>query len=156
MKKVSLILISLLLLSSFSQIAEGQITKDFLNGMWQGDRPDIGSGYGELYYFYMDGSFSYHPSEMDGLKRIHAIKGLYELNGEELILTTTSLEESKGGNVERVPFIPANDSWIIDYDEVIEVELEPKEHFLTIKIHEDEFSNKPSILIDNRPFYRLN
>jgi len=155
MNQISKIITLVFGLLYFPQITQAQITSEQLNGMWQAETLEIGSGYRELYYFYLDGKFSYHPSEYDGLKRIIAIKGTYELAGNELILTTTSTEERVGGNLSRDPFIPTNDSWAIDGGKIIEVELEPVKHHLTIGSCENADYAEPCILIDNRPFYRL-
>lgn len=156
MKRELIILIYILSLICINQNTQAQITKKQLNGTWQAESPDIGSGYGELYKFYLDGKFSYSPSENDGLKRIISIKGTYEIKGKELLLTTTSTEEKVGGNLTRVPFITTNDSWAIKEAKLVEVKLNPVVHYLTIELNRDTIHSEPSILIDNRPFYRLN
>jgi hypothetical protein len=156
MKRELIILISFLSLICINQNTQAQITKKQLNGTWQAESPDIGSGYGELYKFYLDGGFSYSPYQYDGLKRIISIKGTYEIKGKELLLTTTSTEEIVGGNLTRDPFITTNDSWAIKGGKLVEVKLNPVDHYLTIELNRDTTHSEPSILIDNRPFYRLN
>ena len=73
-------------------------------GIWQEGTPDVSAAYHNTYRFLKDGSFSFNPSEYEGLKRILSIDGKYKLENNKLILTITGTHELIGGTLKRSTF----------------------------------------------------
>ena len=95
-----------------------------LYGLWHGS-PVVGSGFSERLFLEREYSFVWLASQMDGLQRIRALSGYWEVVDGKLELTVTEEIRWEGGRV-----VPAFASWgteevIVDAQIVVESLTEP-------------------------------
>lgn len=93
------------------------INSQNIEGVWQINTPVVGSTLDQCYQFNENEEFNYHPSGYDGLSRITAIGGKYQIKKDTMYFIVKCVEESIGGTIERSTITTLNDSWAIISDD---------------------------------------
>ncbi len=72
--------------------------KEPIIGFWH-DMPVVGSGYGEHYQFFEDGTVVHGHNQMDCADSVIQESGTYQIKGKKLILNYTKRLVLAGGNL---------------------------------------------------------
>lgn len=97
--KLNIITFTILLLSS-TYYAQHEVDQEELIGIWQADKSELGSGWGDNYQFFEDNTFQFNYNSMSSCRRrIWGVIGNYKLSENKLILTINAALESSGGYI---------------------------------------------------------
>lgn len=154
MKKVSI----LLLLMYVSVSVFCQVNKLDLSGKWQSETPVVSSALLDHYVFDGDNNtFEFRTNEYNGLNRVIAIGGDFEIKTDSLLYTITYTLEYVGGFPIRSMTTTFSDSW-----ELIEGELKRNEFVENTIIEKailkkkfDKECGVEYLLIDDKVFYKI-
>ena len=126
-----------------------------LYGLWHGS-PVVGSGFSERLFLEREYSFVWLASQMDGLQRIRALSGYWEVADGKLELTVTEEIRWEGGRL-----VPAFASWgteevIVDAQTVVESLTEPLLLVYDVGgIAVDKEVNKRTVAIGGEVYWEL-
>lgn len=132
-----------------------EIKSQNIVGLWQEGTPEISAAYHNTYNFLQDGTFSFNPSEYDGLKRILSIDGQYKLENDKLLLTITGTHELIGGTIERNTFSGTSTHlWSIEGGSIKKI-IFPKQQKEIIDFEIKKEGENILIILDSYKFYKL-
>jgi len=144
--------LSFLCVCFYAHVAQAQVIKDSLLGIWQADKAEVTSMYGDTYHFFGNGRFAFKPNEYNGLNRIISIVGKYAVSGNTLYLTPDSTEELIGGYPARSEITTLSDTWEIREGKAKMVVCRKKEkQSVTVK----SLPNEQGIFIDQQKYYKV-
>lgn len=144
--------LSILFMCLCAHIAHAQGIKDSLVGVWQADKAEVTSMYGDTYHFFGNGRFAFKPNEYNGLNRVVSIVGRYAVSGNTLYLTPDSTEELIGGYPVRSEITTLSDTWEIREGKARMVACKKKERqSVTVK----PLYSEQAILLDQQKYYRV-
>lgn len=129
-------------------------SQETLVGIWQ-DAPSLGSGWGENYRFFEDGTFVFSHSQMDCQDSVISMGGFYKVRGKKLKLQFIAIEYIEGGTLE-----PSSGSYGSEFQlvggTVVSDTFRDKIRFSISKIQQDpEFDHLHFILIGNEKYWKL-
>lgn len=123
-------------------------------GIWQ-DAPSLGSGWGENYRFFEDGSFVFSHSQMDCQDSIISMGGFYSIKRKRIKLKFIVIEYIEGGTL-----VPASGScgseFALEGGTVTTDSYIKKQTMFISKITQDpEFDHLHYILLNGHKFWKL-
>ncbi|TNE72883.1 MAG: hypothetical protein EP333_07105 [Bacteroidetes bacterium] len=137
----------------FASIVVAQ-PKEPITGFWH-DMPIVGSGYGEHYQFFEDGTFVHGHNQMDCADSVIQESGTYHIKGKKLVLNYTKRLVLAGGKL-----VPATGSCGSDFE--IEGAMEQTEDYrlkeinkLSPMIQDEEYEYLMVMKIGKYRYYRM-
>lgn len=129
-------------------------SQETLTGIWQ-DAPALGSGWGENYRFFEDGSFAFSHSQMDCQDSIISLGGFYKVKRNRLKLKFISIEYIQGGKL-----VPASGScgseYALEGGNIVTESFVDKKKLKISSIEPDpEFDHLHFILIGGVKYWKL-
>lgn len=128
--------------------------KEPITGFWH-DMPIVGSGYGEHYQFFEDGTFVHGHNQMDCADSVIQESGTYHIKGKKLVLNYTKRLVLAGGKL-----VPATGSCGSDVQ--IEGAMEQTEDYKLKKIYrlspmvqDEEYEYLMVMKIGKYRYYRM-